>query len=131
MQNKLLDQMTSGYTEAAYRTDTGENEQPSADLELAPGERKKARNECKAFIEAIRQDTLGLYPDSMEQMGHDFWLTRNHHGVGFWDRANLLLHFYDDKTRNYMMLREHLTNVAHTFKEVSLSEGAGGMLYFE
>lgn len=22
-----------------------------------------------------------------EQIGHDFWLTRNHHGVGFWDRG--------------------------------------------
>ena len=22
------------------------------------------------------------------QVGHDFWLTRNHHGAGFWDRGN-------------------------------------------
>lgn len=25
----------------------------------------------------------------MNQMGHDFWLTRNGHGVGFWDRPEI------------------------------------------
>lgn len=24
-----------------------------------------------------------------EQAGHDFWLTRNHHGAGYWDRKEL------------------------------------------
>jgi hypothetical protein len=24
---------------------------------------------------------------SDEQIGHDIWLTRNHHGAGFWDRG--------------------------------------------
>jgi hypothetical protein len=23
-----------------------------------------------------------------EQAGHDFWLTRNRHGAGFWDRGH-------------------------------------------
>lgn len=33
----------------------------------------------KADLEASRQDDA--------QIGHDFWLTRNGHGAGFWDRG--------------------------------------------
>jgi hypothetical protein len=29
-------------------------------------------------------DLVGIDP---EQIGHDFWLTRNGHGAGFWDRG--------------------------------------------
>ena len=29
-------------------------------------------------------DLSGIEP---EQLGHDFWLTRNRHGAGFWDRG--------------------------------------------
>ena len=28
-----------------------------------------------------------FWGDSHEQAGHDFWLTRNGHGAGFWDRG--------------------------------------------
>lgn len=28
-----------------------------------------------------------LQDNSLEQLGHDFWLTRNGHGAGFWDRG--------------------------------------------
>lgn len=44
---------------------------------------------------------------SWSQFGHDFWLTRNGHGAGFWDRG--LGDF-----------GEHLTKWAKTFGEVSL-----------
>lgn len=33
-------------------------------------------------IELIEQTGM-----SMEQAAHDFWLTRNRHGAGFWDRG--------------------------------------------
>ena len=38
------------------------------------------------------QDTYGSHPDcgrvapQYAAAGHDFWLTRNGHGCGFWDR---------------------------------------------
>ena len=36
---------------------------------------------------AIKQRTgEDVYPYGAEYAGHDFWLTRNGHGVGFWDR---------------------------------------------
>jgi hypothetical protein len=36
-----------------------------------------------ATIEAGRIDTSEI---TDEMLGHDLWLTRNHHGCGFWDR---------------------------------------------
>jgi hypothetical protein len=43
----------------------------------------------------------------LEQIGHDLWLTRNHHGAGFWDRG---LGETGDK----------LTELAHSLGEVHL-----------
>lgn len=40
--------------------------------------------DCKAFQETNAADLAGM--DSA-QAGQDFWLTRNHHGVGYWDRG--------------------------------------------
>lgn len=39
--------------------------------------------ECAAFIKAAGTLLDNMTPD---EAGHDFWLTRNHHGAGFWDR---------------------------------------------
>lgn len=40
-------------------------------------------NENHGLLEVARRDHD--YTD--RQAGHDFWLTRNGHGVGFWDRG--------------------------------------------
>lgn len=45
--------------------------------------------DCKKFQEE-NADDITDGPDlsqctTEEQSGHDFWLTRNHHGAGFWD----------------------------------------------
>lgn len=42
---------------------------------------KRIRADCTAFFLANLQDFNGRF----EQAGHDFWLTRNGHGAGFWD----------------------------------------------
>jgi hypothetical protein len=42
------------------------------------------RRECRDFVLANIADLAGIDP---AQSGHDFWLTRNHHGAGFWDRG--------------------------------------------
>ena len=44
-----------------------------------------AVSECEAFQTANADDLSEAGDDS--QNGHDFWLTRNHHGAGFWDRG--------------------------------------------
>jgi hypothetical protein len=50
------------------------------------------------------------------QIGHDFWLTRNRHGAGFWDRG---LGDLGDK----------LTAAAHTYGESNLYVGDDGQVY--
>lgn len=41
-----------------------------------------AVRDCADFLDG--NDVTGL---DNEQVGHDFWLTRNGHGAGFWDRG--------------------------------------------
>lgn len=54
--------------------------------------------------------------DGMEHMGHDFWLTRNRHGAGYWDRG-------------LGELGDTLTAMAHPYGEASLYWGDDGRLY--
>lgn len=61
----------------------------SLDLPLSKGARASIRVDCIGFIRGNREDleralTLGAW--SPEMAGHDFALTRNGHGAGFWDR---------------------------------------------
>lgn len=52
------------------------------------------------------------------QIGHDFWLTRNGHGTGFWDRG-------------LGNVGDALTEVAESFCEVSLIVGDDSLLHLE
>ena len=54
--------------------------------DIAPEALKALRDEARDFYDAnvATWDAIE-YDDS--QAGHDFWLTRNGHGAGFWDRG--------------------------------------------
>src|SRR6266849_10223362 len=45
----------------------------------------RAVRDCNSFIEKNREILSRVGHDELN--GHDFWLTRNGHGVGFWDRG--------------------------------------------
>lgn len=76
--------------------------------------------DCKQFQEE-NKDLLALakynkeWPD-VEMQGHDFWLTRNGHGSGFWDGD---LGEVGDK----------LTEACKKFGEVNLYVGDNGLIY--
>jgi len=53
---------------------------------------------------------------------HDFWLTRNHHGAGFWDRK-----LEDERGAFAMQL---LTEASHRFGEIDLYIGDDRQLHF-
>jgi len=53
-----------------------------------------------------------------EQAGHDFWLTRNHHGAGFWDGD-----YPED-------IGDKLTKLSHEFGEKWPYVGDDGKIYF-
>ena len=44
------------------------------------------RKDCENFMEYAAME-LTQYPLPLDYAGHDFWLTRNGHGAGFWDRG--------------------------------------------
>jgi hypothetical protein len=52
--------------------------------DISPDAMAMIRDECEAFIAANTADLKDMDP---AQAGHDFWLTRNGHGAGFWDRG--------------------------------------------
>jgi len=53
--------------------------------DLSPDARATMEADCKSFYEdPSNAPYLELWDDA--QAGHDFWLTRNGHGAGFWDR---------------------------------------------
>lgn len=56
--------------------------------ELASSTIDAMRAEVTEFISGCETDRPNVFDGiSDEQIGHDFWLTRNGHGAGFWDRG--------------------------------------------
>lgn len=82
--------------------------------DCAPETIDRAERECLALL-GTYSDVIG---DRLQQAGHDFWLTRNHHGAGFWD---------GDWPNDIGII---LTNAAHAFPEVDLYVGDDSKLYF-
>lgn len=94
-----VSEVLDGYCNAASWAD-GDDMVPSADFE------RKARRDCAEFLKlvALKGIKIEEAPSmlSLEQIGHDFWLTRNHHGAGFWDRG-------------LGLVGDTLTELAHSF----------------
>lgn len=98
--------------------------------DLAPETVARADKDCREFQTSCADLLIRAYefyvdsgraahPDAGSPeacAGHDFWLTRNHHGVGFWDRG------MGD-------LGDDLTTAAHDFPEVDLYVGDDGKIH--
>ena len=102
----------AGFFDALYFTDTGDTDQPPCDAELSPELVKRLTADCHKFWGMHSELIQGL----PENAGHDFWLTRNGHGAGFWDGD----------------WKEHgdtLTQSAQAFEPVETYMGDDGMIY--
>lgn len=88
--------------------------------DLAPETLDKMRQDCRLFISRNEIYLNWKHPQYTveEQAGHDFWLTRNGHGAGFWDRD-----FIEKRARDI------LTESSKRFGEVYLYVGDDGMIY--
>ena len=84
--------------------------------DIAPDSRAVMLAECDDFI-AHNWTLIQETGQSAEQCGHDLWLTRNGHGVGFWDRG------YD------VALGDALTRAAHLAGERGLYLGDDGRIW--
>lgn len=78
----------SAYVECALWSSSDDADKPldaNYDIDdIDPKALEQMKADCKDFIESNAELLEGLMP---EQCGHDFWLTRNGHGAGFWDRG--------------------------------------------
>lgn len=80
----------SAYIECALWSSTDDSGEP-LDSNYFPSDlSEKALTEMEADCADFQQANAELLMASGlsdEQAGHDFWLTRNGHGAGFWDRG--------------------------------------------
>lgn len=81
---------------------------------LSPCALLQADKDVTSFVEGIERTG----DHDVSQLMHDFWLTRNGHGAGFWD---------GDYEKS---LGEALTKLSESFGEVDLYVGDDGLLYF-
>lgn len=111
--------MIQAYLVCAHWTDC-EEDHPEEDYDPAPEAQRSMLCDCMDFYRQARPH-LALYHEqapTFEAMGNDLWLTRNHHGAGFWDRG-------------LGQLGDILTKIAHGMGEQHAVVGDDGLLYLE
>ena len=119
-----LDAFTRAYIECALWASSDDSDEHGGEpldrnhglADIAPEALQRMIDDCRAFQEAIGA-LLEKYRDAgceMADAGHDFWLTRNRHGAGFWDRG-------------LKELGRQLTDAAHAFGECWLYVGDDGI----
>ncbi len=98
-QSPTLTAFLSAYITTALWSSTGDDDEPldsaHSRTDLAATTLAKMTADCEAFLAlhaatietAIETGEVVCGPDFCEwgRAGHDFWLTRNGHGAGFWD----------------------------------------------
>ena len=107
-----------GYLDCALWSSTGDDDQPLDVLgveAIAPETRKQMRTDLTNFV---LQNQALLKASGLQdtQIGHDFWLTRNGHGAGFWDRG-------------LGKVGDQLTAACKAFGSVDLYVGDDGKIY--
>lgn len=83
-----LKDFTDAYVECAFWATVDDDGVPfdALSIDLAPGIAEQLGVDCEDFYSAHFATWRDAGMDDA-QAGHDFWLTRNGHGAGFWDRG--------------------------------------------
>lgn len=123
MNTNKLSAFTKAYIECALWSSTDEDGEP-LDREysvndIAPETMAKMIADCADFEDACAE-MLGIVYElggyDAERAGHDFWLTRNRHGAGFWDRG-------------LSTVGKDLTDMAHPYGSFDLYIGDDGKVH--
>ena len=126
MTDHNVESFVNAYITCMLWSSTDSNGDPldSGDHPLSIEAKRVIRDDCESFLFA-GQNLLADLPSwyghgeggSFSQVGHDFWLTRNGHGAGFWDRG------LDD-------LGDRLTALSKTYAPLDPYIGDDGYIYF-
>lgn len=114
---RQMDTFTQAYITAALwsSSDAGEPLDKTYSIEdIAPETLTRMQEDCDKFRDDAK--IMVIIAGNDEQAGHDFWLTRNHHGAGFWDG-------------DWEEHGDTLTAHAQNFRECDLYVGDDGKLY--
>jgi len=119
------EEILNGYLECAIWS-SGEELDGYSISDIDESSIDDSRNDINIFLEKLK--TKGLLDNLMSEMnasgvGHDFWLTRNGHGAGFWDR--------DLGEVNGKDLGDAVTEVCKTFGEKWPYVGDDKKIYIE
>lgn len=92
MDAQTLETITHHYLVCALWSSTDDEGEPMAhgrDLDdIAEDTKAQAHEDVADFVGLLeREGVQWSCAMTLEQFGHDFWLTRNGHGAGFWDRG--------------------------------------------
>ncbi|AUQ95962.1 hypothetical protein PhaeoP66_03220 [Phaeobacter inhibens] len=117
-----LKDFTESYIEAMYWADTGEEGQPNSDAVLSAALQITTLADCIAFW-SRNACCINATKASPSQAGHDFWLTRNGHGAGFWDRPETY------KSETGAFYGAMLTDAAERAGPVEIYAGDDGAIY--
>jgi hypothetical protein len=115
-------EMLRGYLECAlWSSNDADNEDTPFDRDysiddIAEETINQAIEDCNSFMEKAGEIKDTDNDDG--RIGHDFWLTRNGHGAGFWDG-------------DYPIDGDRLTELCKTFKECYMYVGDDGKIYID
>jgi len=114
---KYLNSVLPSYIECALWSSMDDSGEPldSGEYTLSDKAREQMREDCQNFIAYCEEEGIDSDAWSDEQFGHDFWLTRNGHGTGFWDRG--------------LPNGDKLTAAAKTFGSCDLYVGDDNLVY--
>lgn len=120
-----IDTFTRAYIECALWSSTDHSDDQGGDPldasygseDIAPATLQRMIEDCEQFQ---ADNGIPEYGDprfsDAEKAGHDFWLTRNHHGAGFWDRG-------------LGEIGRKLTDAANAWGSFDLYVGDDGLIY--
>ena len=84
--------------------------------DLAPETVRKMKEDCEKFQKENKEDLEIAKKQGHDEAhcGHDFWLTRNGHGAGFWDRDYIT----PDQKREYNQLSAEKHDIEEQIEEL-------------
>jgi hypothetical protein len=132
-----LDTFTRQYIETALWSSHDESDESGGEPmdahygveDIHPDTLAEMVEDCRAFQTSFRD----WIDHDISRAGHDFWLTRNGHGAGFWDGD------WDDRyeqcedcdppTESRATVGDYLTAMSRRYGEFNLYIGDDGMIH--